>query len=195
MTLSNRIPYGYEALPGRFRCADCGYELAFAAGKPLPPCPLYDDGHSKSCWMPLAETRPAVGRKTEERGPEADPPALRRKAEAIDLAMVIINDALTEGASIQVESLPLSRNRARIRQQLESLSSGAFVLAIFPDGSTEYFDIMYKCHRDIAIMEYSDGLGRIVEEGLGKLGRDARAGRQEILSPVNTGQFTVGQHA
>lgn len=180
MSSTNRIPYGKEVPPGRFRCADCGYELAVTAGRPLPPCPLFDDGHNKNCWLPQSALLPA------NEPAEAEPHAAgNRKRRAVDLAMAVISDLLTEGASIRVESHPLSRSRPLIRRQLESFSSGAFVLAIFPNGGTEYFDIMYKCRRDIAIVEYSNGLKRVVEESIAKTRVDTFGDRRRSHPAAN----------
>ena len=181
MPTKDRIPYGIDALPGRFKCADCGYEISLAYGRPLPPCPRFDDFHDKRSWKPLAK---AEGTEpfSEERYP-----VHKRKETAILLAMRIIETIIATGASIQVESLRPSRNPETLRRQLESFSSGAFVRVAFASGSTGYFDILYKCQWPVAVVEYSDNLQPAVEACISEMfAGETRRDQKTVLTAANS---------
>ena len=180
MTQKNRIPYGGEAFPGRFTCADCGYEIFFPHGRPLPPCPRFDDSHEKKSWKPHAGTRESAF------SPEEKYPVHKRKEMAIALAMRIIADMIAAGASIQVESLQPSRDPVTIRWQLESFSSGAFVQGVSAAGVTEYFDIMYKSQWPVSVVEYSDGLRQTVEDCIRDMAAGEARDNREVLTAANS---------
>jgi len=46
------VPYGSDVSAGKFKCADCGEEIAMGSKTSLPPCPKSRSiVHYKNCWI------------------------------------------------------------------------------------------------------------------------------------------------
>lgn len=159
----HRVPYGDRATRGTFKCSDCGFELFFPEERVLPPCPCFDEAHTKRSWKFLQETRGSRHTLEEHY------PVHKRKSMAIHLAMLVITQLIFKGMIIRVESFPSSRDFAELRRQLKSLSSGAFVRALTGTGREDYFDIMYKCQWPVSIVEHSEGLREIIDTCINRL--------------------------
>ena len=173
-----RVSYGNEAPPGRFKCSDCGYEVSFPARRPLPPCPRFDDAHSKRSWKFLHSREDSLP------SPESGYPVYLRKKMAIRLALMIAAEMLARDCAIRVESFAPSRSLEEIHGQLESLSSGALIRVISRDGPQEYFDMMYKCQWPVSVVEHSAGMHETVSVCINRM--SIGEPRQEIHTAVNS---------
>ncbi len=47
------IEYGSNVSGGAFEYAGCGEGLQIASTESLPPCPNFDDAHTKKCWRTI----------------------------------------------------------------------------------------------------------------------------------------------
>lgn len=49
----DRAPYGSDVSGGTFLCADCGQQIRVQSVSSLPPCPEFDESHTKKEWIAM----------------------------------------------------------------------------------------------------------------------------------------------
>lgn len=52
--LKDRAPYGSDVAAGTYECVDCGHEITVQSVTSLPPCPKFNDSHTKKEWKCLS---------------------------------------------------------------------------------------------------------------------------------------------